>query len=136
MKRIYSIATVILFTFLLGACARKMSFTRSAVVPAATGSAKIKKDGNNNYTISVSVTNLAEAKNLNPARSVYVVWLETDRTGARNIGQINTSSSLFSSALKGELKATSPAKPERVFITAEDNNAVQYPGSQVVLTTQ
>jgi hypothetical protein len=136
MKIIYSISTMILVAFLLGSCARKLTFAPSTVVPAATGQVKYKKDDNNNYTLTVSVVNLAEAKNLNPPRNLYVVWLDADRGGAKNIGQINTSTSLLSKTLKGELKATSTSKPNRVFITAEDNNTVQYPGAQVVLSTQ
>ena len=136
MKIINSIATTLMVALLLTSCARKLTFAPSTVVPAAGGNVKYKKDNNNNYSITVNVVNLAEAKNLNPPRNLYVVWLDGDRGAAKNIGQINTSSSLLSKTLKGELKATSTSKPNRVFITAEDDNTVQYPGAQVVLSTQ
>lgn len=135
MKTIYNISKLLLLGFLLVSCARKMNFAASSVVPAATGNVKIKKDNNENYIVTVNVLNLADPKNLNPSRSVYVVWLEDDRNSTKNIGQITTSSSMFSKALKGEVKATATSQPSRVFITAEDDGNVQYPGSQMVLTT-
>jgi hypothetical protein len=121
--------------FLLVGCSKKLSFATSPVVPAAHGSVRIDRDKNENYTIEVDVTNLAEPKNLQPPRDTYVVWMETKKNGIKNIGQLNTSSGFFSSALKASLKTVTPNKPTRFFITAEDKGDVQYPGSQVVLRT-
>ncbi|MEO6719517.1 MAG: hypothetical protein ABIN67_04085 [Ferruginibacter sp.] len=135
MKILYSAAAVLLISIVLTSCAKKLTFARSPVVPAATGKVKYKKDDNNNYNITVDVENLAEAKNLTPPRELYVVWMESDRNRSRNIGQIDISSGLFSNKLKGSLKAVSTSKPSRFFITAEDDGNVQYPGSQRVLTT-
>jgi hypothetical protein len=136
MKAIYTVSKILLVVFLLISCARKMNFAPSSVVPAATGHAKIKKDHNKNYIVTVSILNLADPKNLNPSRKVYVVWLEDDRNSTKNIGQITTSSSMFSKALKGEVKATATSMPSRIFITAEDDGNIQYPGPQMVLTTR
>lgn len=136
MKPVYIISTLIILGFLLVSCARKMNFAPSSVVPAATGHVKIKKDNNNNYIVTVNVLNLADPKNLDPSRKVYVVWLEDERNSTKNIGQITTSSSMFSKALKGEIKATATSMPGRIYITAEDDGNIQYPGSQVVLTTR
>ena len=136
MKKIIAIVTAFVIVALISSCARKMSFATSPVVPAATGNVKIKNDNNNNYTITVKTLNLAEPKNLTPARDTYVVWMESDNNNFTNLGQINTSSGLFSKALKGELKATATTKPTRIFITAEDDGTVQYPGSQMVLQTR
>ena len=123
------------FLFLLPGCSKKLSFATSPVIPAAHGSVRIDRDKNENYTIEVEVTNLAEPKNLQPPRETYVVWMETKKNGIKNIGQLNTSSGFFSSALKASLKTVTPNKPTRFFITAEDKGDVQYPGSQVVLRT-
>ena len=120
----------------ISSCARKMNFAKSPVVPAATGSVKIKNDNNNNYAVTVKTLNLAEPKDLTPSRNTYVVWMEGDNNNITNLGQINTSSGMFSKALKGELKATATTKPHRIFITAENDGSVQYPGTQMVLTTQ
>jgi len=136
MKKIISIVTVLIMVAFISSCARKMSFEKSPVVPAATGSVKIKNDNNDNYTITVKTVNLAEPKDLTPARNTYVVWMEDNSRAITSLGQIKSSSGMFSKALKGELKATATTKPERIFITAEDDGSVQYPGTQMVLTTQ
>ena len=136
MKKIISILTVFIVVVFISSCARKMNFATSPVVPAATGSVKVKNDNNDNYTITVKTVNLAEPKNLTPARNTYVVWMEGDNNTITNLGQIKTSSGLFSKTLKGELKATATTKPDRIFITAEDDGTVQYPGNHMVLQTR
>jgi len=117
-------------------CAKKMVFNSSPVVPAATGFAKITKDKNENYQIEVEVRNLAPADKLTPPRSTYVVWVETESNGVKNIGQINTESGLFSKQLKASLKANIAFEPRYIFITAEDVQNTQYPGTMIVLTTR
>lgn len=136
MKNIFAITTALFLTFLFSSCGRKLTFETSPVVPAAHGKVKIKKDNNNNYIITVNVVNLADSKNLTPPKNVYVVWMESTSNRAKNIGQINTSSGLLSSTLKGELKATATTKPNRIFITAEDDGNIQFPGTQMVLRTE
>ena len=97
---------------------------------------KIKKDNNENYSLDITLRNLVESRKLQPPRNTYVVWSETDRNGIQNIGQINSSSGLFSSTLKASLKAVTPFKPVRIFITAEDDVSIRYPASLVVMTTR
>ncbi len=77
-----------------------------------------------------------ESKRLTPPKQTYVVWMKTDNNGTKNIGSINTSSSLFSKTLKSSLQTVTPFKPEGFFITADDDAAVQYPQGLVVLTTR
>ncbi len=128
--------TITLFAFLLlQSCATKHAFSTSSVVPAAQGSVKIKKDKNKNYNIDLSTIRLADSKRLNPPKEMYIVWMDTELNGTKNIGQLNTSSSLLSQTLKSSLKTVTPFKPIRVFITAEDNADNQYPGGQIVLDT-
>lgn len=136
MKKIAFAATLFFMVALISSCAQKLSFVTSPVVPAASGSVKIKNDKNDNYSVSVNILNLAEAKNLTPARNTYVVWMEGADNNVTNLGQINTSSPMFSKALKGELNAIATTKPKRIFITAEDDGKVQYPGTQMILQTQ
>ena len=133
----------ILYVFILAfiivsisSCAKKLTFSTSTVVPAATGNVKIKKDKNDNYSINVSLRNLAPSNKLTPPRETYIVWVETESNGVKNIGQINTSSGLFSKKLKASLSANLPFKPNEIFITAEDNQNVQYPGNLLILTTK
>jgi hypothetical protein len=134
-RNICPFVLLLFLTLLLGACAKKVSFTTSLSVPAAQGYVKIKKDNNVNYALSVNIKNLAEPKRLTPPMEVYVVWIETKRNGIRNLGQLKISSGLFSGNLEGTLESVSPFKPTRVFVTAEEKSAIERPGMQVVLKT-
>lgn len=128
----------ILFTiaiYLLQSCASKHAFSTSSMVPAAEGAVKVKQDGNNNYRIKVELKRLAEPTRLNPPKQLYVVWMQTAENGRKNIGQLKTSSGLFSSTLKSSLETVSAFKPVRIFITAEDEANIQYPTGAVVLET-
>ena len=129
-------ATILFAAFSLSSCAKKMTFGTSSVVPAAEGSVKIKSDKNNNTSIDLSVERLADSKRLDPPKDTYVVWMETSSNGTKNIGSLNTSSSILSSKLKSSLKTVTPYKPTGFFITAENDKEVQYPNGQVVLKTK
>jgi hypothetical protein len=120
---------------ILSSCARKMTFLPSSVVPGAEGSVKVKTDKNKNYAIDLEVVNLASPEKLQPPKTNYVVWLETDDNGVKNIGSLQSSQGLFSKAWKGSLETVTPYKPEKFFITAEDEVSPQYPGMQIVLNT-
>jgi hypothetical protein len=104
-------------------------------MPNAEGTVKVKKDNNGNYIIEIDTENLADPKKLTPAKKVYVAWVETEEKGAKNIGQMKSSSSLFSKVKKASIKAVSIQKPRRVFISAEDDGSVEAPGTVIVLTT-
>ena len=121
--------------FSLFSCATSVNFLNSAFVPAARGSVKIKTDNNKNYSIQITLSDLAEASRLQPPKLTYIVWMITDRDLTKNIGQLNSSKGFMSKQLKGSFKTVSSDKPVKIFITAEDDAAVQYPGTQVVLST-
>lgn len=125
---------VLIAALLLSACATRAKFATSTVVPAAEGSVKVKKDDNNNYSVKVSVENLAEANRLPQPKSVYVVWADTPN-GVQNLGQLNVDKGFLSGKLKANLETSIPYKPSRIFITAEDAAAITYPGNYVVLNT-
>ncbi|MBK0380596.1 hypothetical protein I5M19_14820 [Mucilaginibacter sp. SD-g] len=112
-----------------------MTFQKSTVVPAAEGRVKIDKDDNGNYSVNVKVNNLAKPSRLQPERKLYVVWMETENNGIKNLGRLKSSSGFFSDDLEGSLSTISPFKAKRVFITAENESNLQYPGSIVVLST-
>lgn len=126
---------IIVILALFASCAKKISFAGSSVVPAARGFVKVKKDNNSNYNIKVELTNLAEVSRLQPPRQTYVVWMETDQQTTKNIGQIHSSSNMLSKKLKASLETVSSFKPIKIFITAEDDAAAQYPGTQMILST-
>lgn len=126
----FFLSVVILFS--VSSCSQKMTFGISPVVPAAIGTVKIQTDKNNNYRVDVTLKNLAASNRLTPPRATYIVWVETQSNGVKNIGQINTSGK----NLKGSLRTNFPFKPVNVFITAEDLQNVATPGSTIILTTK
>ena len=135
-KILLTVLSIFAVTVIISSCAKKIVFQPSVTVPAATGQVKIKKDDNNNYSINLEVSNLADANRLSPPQNLYVVWIMTKESGVKNIGQIKSSSGFLSSKIKASLRAVSPFQPTRVFITAERNIDVLYPGMQEILTTR
>lgn len=111
-------------------CSPKITFLTSSIVPAAEGVVTVKDDKNNNYLINMEITNLAAVDRLTPPKNTYVVWMETDRGSARNIGRI-----VVSNNMKVSFETVSSFRPTKIFITAEDNENAQYPGEMMVLTT-
>jgi len=51
------------------------------------------------------------------------------------LGQINSLKSYLSKQLKASLETVFSFKPTKIFITAEDEISAEYPGRQVVLST-
>ncbi len=119
-----------IMVFALSSCSKKVPFEKSSVVPAAEGNTSVKKDKNNNYVIKIHIKNLAEIERIQPPKESYVVWLETEKELAKNIGRISSSNRLNVS-----FETISTLKPTRIFITAEEDGSAQNPGSIVVLTT-
>lgn len=132
MKPIKTIAHSLFMVVALSSCTPKMTFLNSTIAPAATGGVSVKKDKNNNYVLNVSVMNLAEPKQLTPAKETYIVWMESDESSVKKLGQIAPRSK----ALKGELKTTSTDKPKEVYITAENDANTTYPNGDIILTTK
>lgn len=130
--------TVLLFLLIIFqySCSKKILFVTNKTVPAARGFVQVNTDGNKNYTIKVKLSNLAEVERLLENKKTYVVWIQTKEVAAINIGQIQSSVSTFSNNLKAEFKTVSSMKPSRVFISAEENGSVTFPGDLIVLTTE
>ena len=135
IKRIVLTMLAIISMAALTSCSQKIAFQNSTAVPAAQGKVTIKKDSNKNYAIKIKISNLAEVQRLQPAKNVYVVWIDTDENLIKNIGQIKSDTGFISSKLKASFETVTSFKPKKVFITAEDNPDVSYPGYQMVLTT-
>jgi hypothetical protein len=134
VKKIALGISAIVMILAFESCSHKISFATSSVVPAARGTVKIKKDNNHNYVIKLDIFNLAEVKRLQPAKQAYLVWMVTDGETTKNIGQINSSSSLLSKKLKASFESVSATRPTKIFITAEDDVTTQYPGLQILST--
>lgn len=135
LKRMTASVLMLMVVLLFQSCATEVQFANSAIVPGAEGSVKIKNDKNQNYTIDLNVIRLAEPGRLDPAKAMYIVWMETGQGAAQNIGQLKTSSGFLSKSLTSSLRTVSSFKPVGFFITAENSAAIQYPGTQVVLKT-
>jgi len=123
------LTTMMILSFV--SCSTKALFQTSSVVPAAKGQVIVKKDKNNNYVIHMKISNLAGVERLEPVRQTYVVWMLTDQGLTKNIGRVNSSSNL-----KVSFKTVSSFKPIQIFITTEDNESAQFPGEQVVISTE
>lgn len=135
-----SIKTVIgVFLILLGSSLRsyaeRMDFLISTVVPAARGYVKIKKDGNKNYAMEIKIRNLAEIDRLFPSHKTYVIWMVTEKGVAENIGRLKSSTGFLSKKLKASFATTTTSKPAKIYITAEDDPAIQYSFAPEVLST-
>lgn len=131
LKNIALIGSLILLLLSIVSCAKKITFLTSSVVPAARGEVAFKKDKNNNFDIQMELSYLAEPGRLQPPKQTYVVWMiPTDTDVPINLGQI-----VGTSKLKIRFETVSSSQPRKLFITAEDNASVQYPGNVVVLET-
>jgi hypothetical protein len=142
-KTTFTITTKALFLSLfvvtmlsLTSCAKKIAFQTSTIVPAARGNVKITKDENKNYLVQIKIENLAEVSRLESSKKAYVVWMETEDSMVKNIGQIKSDSKFLSSKLKVSFETVTPVKPTKIFITAEEDEEVQYPDSKIIITTR
>jgi hypothetical protein len=121
--------------FMMASCAQRVSFQRSNVVPAADGHVRVKQDNNDNYNIRVKIRDLASINRVDSAKETYVVWMETRQGATENLGQLVSSRGLLSGQRTASLETVSSFQPIRVFVTAEYGRNVQYPGKEVIMTT-
>lgn len=135
VRKILLFITAVIMISSLNSCALKKPFLLSSVEPAARGTVTVKSDKNKNYKIKVQIYNLAEANRLPGVKSTYVVWIITVEKTTKNIGQIKSSTGIFSKQLKASLETKSSFKPTKIFLTLEDDASIQSPIGQVVLST-
>jgi hypothetical protein len=142
MKKLnYQTKSILLGILVIGmvlpftACAKKIRFLQSSVVPAAKGYVKVKTDNNNNYVIKIDISDLADVERLQTSKASYVVWMETDQERIENLGQLNSSSGFLSKQMKATLETVSSYKPTKIFITVEEFSDAQMPGEEIILTT-
>lgn len=134
-KNYFSGIIMITMMLIMASCATSESFLNSSVVPGATGKVKVKKDSNKNYIIRVDIDDLAEVERLQTSKQTYVVWMETEKGNTENLGQLRSSTGFLSKQHTASLEATSPFKPVRVFVTAENKSTERYPDLEIILTT-
>jgi hypothetical protein len=126
---------IIMIAISISSCTKKIAFLTSSVVPAARGDVQVHKDKNMNYVIHVHISELAEISRLSPPRQSYVIWMVTDDDVTKNIGKINSKMGGMSKQLNASFETVSAFKPNKIFITAEDDASVQFPNSQIILST-
>lgn len=126
---------MIMITISISSCTKKIAFLTSSVVPAARGDVQVHKDKNMNYVIHVHISELAEISRLSPPRQSYVIWMVTDQDITKNIGKLNSKMGGMSKQLNASFETVSSFKPNKIFITAEDDASVQFPNSQIILST-
>jgi hypothetical protein len=122
MNEMKKIILSVLLVFLMTSCATIAKFPVSNVSPAAEITAKIKKDKQNNYEITIIANYLASAERLSPPKNTYVIWVVTKQSGITNSGQLKNEN-----AKKNTLKTLTSFEPLEIFITAEDEGTVTYP---------
>lgn len=130
LKQILFIFSFILLVLSTTSCSKKIAFNTSSIIPAARGEVTVKKDNNNNYNIAVHISYLAEPERLNPPKVTYVVWMLSDDNNPINLGQI-----VGTTKLHVKFETVSSSKPKLIFITAEDDPRVLFPGNTRVLET-
>ena len=135
-KTLFSCATLFFILLSVSSFAQKVNFTTSSVVPSAMGWVKIDRDKNKNYNIDVNIMHLTDPSRLTPSKKSYVVWIQTEYNGVRNIGRLHSASGFLSNTMKADLHAVTPLKASKVFVTAEDYGDAQTPGTVVVLSTE
>ena len=108
--------------FVLTSCETIIKFPVSTVIPAADISAKIKKDKQNNYAISIIANYLASVERLSPPKKTYVAWIVTKDNTINNIGQLKSNN-----GKKTTLETVSSFEPVEIFITAEDEGNASFP---------
>ena len=116
---------------ILSACANTISFPVSTIAPAAVGTASFNKDKNNNYIVNVKVKYLTSADRLTPSKSIYVVWIKSDKGDIKNIGQL-----ISDKNNNATMTGISSSKPVQIFISAEDKGDVSWPSNQELFRIQ
>lgn len=106
----------------LAGCGSTYEFPKSIVAPAAEIEAKADQDSYDNNVFTLKVQHLASPERLNPPKSVYVVWAETDGHGVINLGKLKTEA-----GDKAELRTSTPFPVTELFITAENDALVRVP---------
>lgn len=131
MRRL--IAVLILVVAIAGmtvGCGGKVGVNISSTVAATQAEVKTDKDNNDNPVVELKVKHLAPPQNLQPAKSVYVVWVETADGKLFNAGRLR-----LNDDLEGEIRVTTPYPRFKLVVSAEDDALASSPGSQRVIET-
>src|SRR4030042_652169 len=109
-------AVALLVAVSIAGCAKKVPASIPPPVPATEANTSIGKDINDNLIAELKVKHLAPPQSLTPARSLYVVWVETPDQRFVNAGRLKLNDNL-----EGSIKIMSPYPRFRLTISAEDD---------------
>jgi len=115
--------TFIVLVLIATSCANRSKFPISTVTPAADIVAVRSHDQNGNAELKITAKHLAAVDRVASPKKAYVVWIVTEKEGVKNIGKL-----VNKNAETVKLKALIPDIATEVFITAEDDGDVLYPG--------
>lgn len=127
------LATIMIYSFT--SSVTKVSFATTSVSPKARGYVKVTKEGSNEYAVSIHISDLTPVSGLQPFKKVYIVWMISDQYITKNLGQLNNISSTSLSVKKTLFQSVTSLKPSKIFITAENDIAIERPGVQVIMAT-
>jgi len=127
-KKYLALISVITLT---SSCASTSEFPVSELVPAADITAKIRKQGKQNYLVTIKANNLAASERLNPSKEIYIIWAVSETNVTRNVGHFTQQN-----AEKSIYKASFPYKPIEVFITAENEENLCKPSEVEISRTK
>jgi len=114
----------------LVACATGFPFMPSTASPAAAGAVHATLDRNGNSWVELQLQHLALPRTLNPARSIYVVWAESQFGRMVLLGQIKVEKDR-----SAEWEGTVPFEKFRILLSAEDIAWPERPREPYVVQT-
>lgn len=108
---------------------KTMSMMSGSTTPGAQGTVKFKFGDNGNTELVIKAQSLAQPSSLTPPENHYVVWIQPPGQDAKDLGAFKVGGKE-----QGELKAVTPAKRFKIFITAEQNVDESAPMGPTVLS--
>lgn len=129
MRRMRFAAIALAFLLLAGvAFGDDVKLRPGTADPSAAGKINYHHDRNGNTSMELKVDHLAAPMNLQPAKQVYVVWVQAPGQAPENKGVLKVNRDE-----KGDIKMTSPHQAFDIFVTAEDSPSVSSPSGPEVL---
>ena len=129
-----AIAILIVTGLTAASCAgpKEVRLAGNGDIPAAESTVKVGTNENGNTTFDLTVKHLALPQRVDPAATVYVVWLRGDDSAARsqNMGALKVDD-----ALNGSYSGVTPLREFELFVTAEASASGTMPSGPALLHT-
>lgn len=135
-QKSFFLLSFVVMVMLASACSPKINFPTSVVDPSATPKASVRKIENGDYRVKMDVNNLVVPERLSPQKKNYVVWVNTETHGVRNIGELKNRRGMLANKGKAHFEGTIPYKPVQIIVTAEHNPHVQISGDHTVFRSE